>query len=79
MKSQRLFAGLCAGLVFALVTSSFARAQDYPARPITIIVPYTPGGSTEILARIVGQKLESGCVCREIVIGLLPFPARGAE
>src|SRR5262245_9522952 len=35
-----------------------ASAQDYPARPITIVVPYTPGGSTEILARYVGQKLE---------------------
>ncbi len=35
-----------------------ARAQDYPAKPITIVVPYTPGGSTEILARIVAQKLE---------------------
>jgi tripartite-type tricarboxylate transporter receptor subunit TctC len=35
-----------------------AQAQDYPTRPITIIVPYTPGGSTEILARIIGQKLE---------------------
>ena len=35
-----------------------ARAEDYPTRPVTIIVPYTPGGSTEILARIVGQRLE---------------------
>ena len=35
-----------------------ATADDYPSRTITIIVPYTPGGSTEILARIVGQKLE---------------------
>ena len=35
-----------------------ARAEDYPAKPITIVVPYTPGGSTEILARIIGQKLE---------------------
>ena len=34
------------------------QAQDYPAKPITIIVPFTPGGSTEILARMVGQKLE---------------------
>jgi tripartite-type tricarboxylate transporter receptor subunit TctC len=35
-----------------------ARAEDYPTRPVTIIVPYTPGGSTEILARIVAQRLE---------------------
>jgi tripartite-type tricarboxylate transporter receptor subunit TctC len=35
-----------------------ARADDYPVRPVTLIVPYTPGGSTEILSRIVAQKLE---------------------
>lgn len=35
-----------------------ARAEDYPTRPVTIVVPYTPGGSTEILARIVAQRLE---------------------
>src|SRR5499427_10594498 len=35
-----------------------AAAQDYPTRPVTLVVPYTPGGSTEILSRIVGQKLE---------------------
>jgi tripartite-type tricarboxylate transporter receptor subunit TctC len=34
-----------------------ARAQDYPARPVTIVVPYTPGGSTEILTRILAQNL----------------------
>jgi tripartite-type tricarboxylate transporter receptor subunit TctC len=41
-----------------LALSPRATAQDYPSRPVTIIVPYTPGGSTEILARLVGQKLE---------------------
>jgi tripartite-type tricarboxylate transporter receptor subunit TctC len=34
-----------------------ARADDYPNHPITIVVPYTPGGSTEILARIIAQHL----------------------
>jgi tripartite-type tricarboxylate transporter receptor subunit TctC len=34
-----------------------ARADDYPNHPVTIVVPYTPGGSTEILARIVAQQL----------------------
>jgi tripartite-type tricarboxylate transporter receptor subunit TctC len=35
-----------------------AKAEDFPSKPVTIVVPYTPGGSTEILARMVGQKLE---------------------
>src|SRR5262252_482927 len=34
-----------------------ARAQEYPARPVTIVVPYTAGGSTEILTRILAQNL----------------------
>jgi tripartite-type tricarboxylate transporter receptor subunit TctC len=49
------FALIALSLIFVL---SRADAQDYPTRPITIVVPYTPGGSTEILSRFVGQKLE---------------------
>jgi tripartite-type tricarboxylate transporter receptor subunit TctC len=42
----------------ALATlSSVAHAQTYPAKPIRWIVPFPPGGSTDILARVVGQKL----------------------
>ncbi len=47
---------LCGVLFLAgpiLVTS----AQDYPNRPIRLIVPGTPGGSADILARMIGQKL----------------------
>ncbi len=36
--------------------ASVARA-DYPERPIRIIVPFTPGGATDVLARMIGQKL----------------------
>jgi tripartite-type tricarboxylate transporter receptor subunit TctC len=43
---------LLAGVAFAT-----AAAQDYPARPIRFIVPSTTGASTDVLARIVGQKL----------------------
>jgi len=34
-----------------------AHAQTYPAKPIRWIVPFPPGGSTDLLARVVGQKL----------------------
>src|ERR1700676_4208356 len=34
-----------------------ARAEDYPARPITLIVPYPAGGGVDAMGRIIGQKL----------------------
>jgi tripartite-type tricarboxylate transporter receptor subunit TctC len=56
---MRSFTAIIAGLVLAANCASLAGAQDYPTRPVTIIVPYVSGGSTEILARLVGQRLES--------------------
>jgi len=47
---------LAISLVDALVISS-ATAQDYPNRTIRIIVPFTPGGATDVVTRIVAQKL----------------------
>ncbi len=49
-----LAAALAAGLGMPAAPAS---AQDYPNRPITLIVPFPPGGSTTIVARIVADKM----------------------
>jgi tripartite-type tricarboxylate transporter receptor subunit TctC len=52
----RLTFGVLVGLALALPGRE-ATAQDYPTRPIRIIVGFTAGGGNDILARLVGQKL----------------------
>jgi tripartite-type tricarboxylate transporter receptor subunit TctC len=44
-------------MVFALLTPPAVCAQDYPTRPVTIIVPTGPGGGTDIIARLIGAQL----------------------
>jgi tripartite-type tricarboxylate transporter receptor subunit TctC len=60
-------------LVLALIClvcaaiAGVSRAEDYPSRPITLIVPFPPGGSTTVMARIVGDKL-SAALGQQIVV-----------
>ena len=53
MKFRKLIVAICAGLI-----PLAAAAQDYPSKPITIVVPSAPAGSTDIMARLVGEQLQ---------------------
>jgi tripartite-type tricarboxylate transporter receptor subunit TctC len=46
-----------AAFAIVLALSGSASGQSWPAKPIRMIVPYTPGGYTDLMARTVGQKL----------------------
>jgi len=56
--SRREFLRLTGIAAASLAAPPRAFALDYPAHPVTIVVPFTPAGSTDMLARLLGQKLE---------------------
>ena len=44
-------------LAAVLATFGFAQAQDYPTRPLTMVVPFAAGGPTDVLGRVVAQRM----------------------
>ena len=48
------------------IGATAAQAQDFPAKPIEVIVPFKPGGRTDVVARLIGEKIQE--------MGYLPQP-----
>src|SRR5262245_63559428 len=55
--SRRRFLHLASGAVALPASSRLARAQAWPSRPVRLIIGYTPGGSADLTARLMGQWL----------------------
>ena len=57
MNLRKRLLGLSLALLGAVATTLCASAQDYPTHPVRWIVGYPAGGSTDIMARLIGQRL----------------------
>jgi len=54
---RRTALGLAMVAASALALGTKAQAQEFPDRPVTLVVPFAAGGSTDVVARIIGQKM----------------------
>ena len=65
---RRQFLHLAAGTAALPAVSRMARAQAYPARPVRVIVPYAPGGPTDVCARLIAQGLSGPALGRQFYV-----------
>jgi len=48
---------IAAALAFGIALTGFAHADDFPSRPMTMVIPFAAGGPTDVLGRIVAQRM----------------------
>jgi tripartite-type tricarboxylate transporter receptor subunit TctC len=65
---MKRFNGLFAGMVLGICATTLQAADIYPTRPVRIIVPTGAGGITDILARVIGQKLRDSFGQQPVII-----------
>src|SRR5277367_5531038 len=68
---RRQFLHLAAGAAALGAMPRVASAQAYPSRPVTMIVPFAPGGSTDVAARIVGEHM-SRTLGQQVIVENVP-------
>src|SRR6266516_7529203 len=68
---RRQFLQLVAGAAAVAAAPRIARAQAYPTRTVTIIVPFAPGGGTDVSARVVGEHM-SGTLGQQFMVENFP-------
>ena len=56
---RRALVGSLTGALLLACVAGAAAQENWPARPVRMIVPFAPGGSTDVVARLVGQRLSA--------------------
>jgi tripartite-type tricarboxylate transporter receptor subunit TctC len=66
-RSYSRLATFCIVAVFAFSSGGIVNAQTYPTKPVRVIVPFTPGGISDVLARVMAQHL-SGAMGQQFFV-----------
>src|SRR5262249_30140980 len=75
---RRRFLHLAAGAVVLSAGARPARAQAYPTRPITLVVPFAAGGSFDVIARVITPRL-SEILGQQVIVGNVGAAGCGGE